>query len=127
MERLLWVCLGGAVGTGTRYLVALWANERFTPGFPWGTLLVNTLGCFLIGLVMQLSLALSSFPPTLRFALTTGFLGGLTTYSAFSWETAELMQRGARVPGLVNFLATTAAGFTAVVLGQAAARLFVRG
>lgn len=53
MERFLWVCLAGAAGTGTRYLVTLWAVQRFEPAFPYGTPIVNLAGCFLIAFVMQ--------------------------------------------------------------------------
>ncbi|MCC6336525.1 MAG: fluoride efflux transporter CrcB [Myxococcales bacterium] len=127
MERFLLVCLGGAVGTGARYLVGLWAGGRFGQSFPVGTLLVNLVGCLFIGLVMQLSLSVSSFPQTLRFALTAGVLGGFTTYSAYAWETTQLAAEGARWPALVNFTATTVGGFLMVVLGVLAAKLVVRG
>jgi CrcB protein len=126
MERFLWVCLGGAVGTGSRYLVALWAQERFGAAFPWGTFLVNVVGCFFIGLLMELGLLMTSFPLTLRVALTTGVLGGLTTYSSFTWETTRLFQEGARTSALLNFALTTVAGFTAAALGLWLARLLVK-
>jgi CrcB protein len=126
MERLLWVCLGGAVGTGARYLVSLWAGQRFGTVFPWGTFIVNVTGCFLIGLLMQVALSVASFPVNLRFALTTGFLGGLTTYSSFTWETTQLAQDGARGAALMNFALTTVAGFGAAVLGLMVARLLVK-
>ncbi|GMU63348.1 MAG: hypothetical protein AMXMBFR34_51110 [Myxococcaceae bacterium] len=127
MERFLLVCLGGAVGTGARYLVGLWAGERFGQSFPVGTLLVNLVGCFFIGLVMQLSLSVASFPQALRFALTAGVLGGFTTYSAYAWETTQLVVDGARWPALVNFAVTTAGGFLMVLLGLLAARLVGKG
>ena len=126
MERLLWICLAGALGTGTRYLLGLWAGERFGTGFPYGTLLVNVLGCFLIALVMQTALSRAAFPPTVRLALTTGFLGGLTTYSSFAFETTKLAQDGARGAALVNFAVTTGACFAAVLLGLAVARVFAK-
>lgn len=126
MERFLWVCLAGAAGTGTRYLVGLWAGERFGAVFPWGTFIVNIVGCFLIGLVMQLALSISTFPVGLRFALTTGFMGGLTTYSSFTYETTKLVQDGARGAAALNFTLTTLGGFGAAVLGLAVARLFIR-
>jgi CrcB protein len=126
MERLLWVCLGGAVGTGARYLVSLWAGERFGTVFPWGTFIVNVVGCFFIGLIMQVAVSVASFPVNLRFALTTGVLGGLTTYSSFTWETTKLVQDGARGAALVNFALTSVAGFGAALLGLLAARLFVK-
>jgi fluoride ion exporter CrcB/FEX len=60
MERLFWICLAGAAGTGTRYLIALWAAQRFGSSFPYGTLIVNVTGCFLIALIMQAAVATSS-------------------------------------------------------------------
>ncbi len=122
MQRLLWVCFAGAIGAGTRYLVSVWAARRFGDAFPVGTLLVNVAGCFLMGLVMQASISLASFPLGLRVALTSGFLGGLTTYSAFAYETTKLAQDGTRSVALVNLAVTTAACFVAVVLGLAAGR-----
>ena len=122
MQRLLWVCLAGALGAGTRYLVSVWAARRFGDAFPLGTLFVNVAGCFLMGLVMQASVSLASFPLGLRVALTSGFLGGLTTYSAFAYETTKLAQDGARGVALTNLALTTAACFVAVVLGLAAGR-----
>jgi fluoride exporter len=92
MERFFWICFAGALGTGTRYLVGLWAGARFGTSFPYGTLIVNVTGCFLIGAVMQTATSVADFPPNLRLALTTGFMGGLTTYSSFGYETAKLAQ-----------------------------------
>ena len=76
MQRLFWICVAGAVGTGTRHLVAIWAAQRFGSAFPYGTLIVNLAGCFLIALIMQGAMALS-WSPTVRAALTVGYLGGL--------------------------------------------------
>lgn len=127
MERFLWVCVAGAAGTGTRYLVAQWAGSRLGAVFPYGTLAVNVAGCFLIGLVMQLAVSLASFPVNLRFALTTGFLGGLTTYSSFTYETTKLAEEGAWGAAGLNFVVTTVGGFGAAVLGLGVARWLVRG
>lgn len=126
MERFLWICLAGALGTGTRYLVGLWASARFGTSFPYGTLIVNVTGCFLIAVVMQTALSVAAFSPNLRLALTTGFLGGLTTYSSFGYETTKLAQDGSRGAALVNFGVTTIAGFAAVLLGMAAVRAILR-
>ncbi len=87
MGRFLIVCAAGGLGCGIRYLVGLWIGAR---AFPYATLAVNLIGCFLMGLVMELVLRISSFPPNLRLALTTGFMGGLTTFSAFNYETTQL-------------------------------------
>ena len=117
LSRLLWICLAGALGTGVRYLLGVWASERFGSAFPYGTLLVNVVGCFLIGAIMQVALSFATFPPTLRLALTTGLLGGLTTYSAFAYETVALARANSHQSALINFAVTTVACFTAVVLG----------
>lgn len=123
MERFFWICLAGALGTGTRYLVGLWAAERFGTLFPYGTLLVNLVGCFAIGFLAHVALNVASFPPTLRLALTTGFIGGLTTYSSFNLETTKLATDGAM--GLaalylgVTLAGGLAAGFAGVALGRA--------
>jgi CrcB protein len=127
MERLLWVCLAGAVGTGTRYLIGLWAAEKVGSSFPYGTLIVNIAGCFLIGAVAQAALTLASFPPGLRVALITGFLGGLTTYSSFAFETTTLAGQGRFGTALLNFGVTTSICFAAVLLGGALTRALLSG
>lgn len=98
MERFLWICLAGAVGTGARYLLGGWILRLAGPAFPWGTLIINLLGSFLIGAILQVALAIESFNPTLRLTLTTGLMGGFTTYSAFNYETLNFFEEGA--PGL---------------------------
>ena len=95
MERLFWICLGGAVGTAARYGIALWAATRFGDGFPIGTLLVNLVGCFAIALVMYPPRRRPAWPATLRMAITIGVLGGFTTYSSFNYETSRLLLEGA--------------------------------
>jgi len=102
MLRFLIVCGGGAAGCGSRYLISLWAGARFGTAFPYGTLIVNLLGSFLITFVMELSLRVASFPPNLRLALTTGFMGGLTTYSSFNYETTTLAVNGSSGRAALN-------------------------
>ena len=121
MERLFWICLAGAAGTGTRYLVALWVAQRFGSTFPYGTLIVNLLGCFGIAAVMHAALALS-WSPTFRSAVTIGFIGGLTTYSSFNYETTRLLEEGALGPAALNAVLTVAGSFAAGWLGMLCAR-----
>jgi len=122
MERFFWICLGGAAGTGARYLLSGWLARTAGPGFPWGTLAVNVLGSFLLGLIMQVALATETFPPTLRLALTTGVMGGFTTYSTFNYETLQYFQQDEWLLGLTNLGVTVAACLIAGVLGLFAGR-----
>jgi fluoride exporter len=116
MERFLWICLAGAAGTASRYLIAVWAAQRFGSAFPYGTLIVNLGGCFAIAAVMEGALTLG-WSATLRSALTIGFLGGLTTYSSFNYETTRLLEEGAVTTALLNVMLTVFGGFIAGVLG----------
>jgi fluoride exporter len=121
MERFLWICLAGAAGTGTRYLIAVWAAHRLGSAFPYGTLLVNLLGCFAIGGLMHAALTLG-WPATTRAAVTIGFIGGLTTYSSFNYETMRLLEESAPATAALNLALTLLGGFMAGWLGLVTAR-----
>jgi CrcB protein len=86
-----WVAVGGAVGAAARYGVAEWMGRRWGWSFPWGTLAVNVTGSLAIGLLMTLLLSRGA-DPSHRLLLVTGFLGGYTTFSAFSFETLALLE-----------------------------------
>ena len=122
MDRFLWICFAGALGTGTRYLVGLWAGRALGTAFPYGTLIVNVTGCFLIAAIMHVTMSTELVPPTLRLILTTGFMGGLTTYSSFNYETTRFLQERAFATGMANYATTTVACFVAGLLGFEAAR-----
>ena len=124
MERFIWICLAGAAGTGARYLIALWAAQRFGSAFPFGTLIVNLVGCFAIAAVMHAAGTLS-WSPTVRSAITIGFIGGLTTYSSFNYETTRLMEEGATGAAAFNAGATILGAFAAGWLGMLCARQFI--
>jgi CrcB protein len=109
VTRFLLVCLGGAAGTGARYLLGLWAARAWPSGIPWGTLLVNTLGSFLLVLVMGAGARGALLSADARAVLATGVLGGFTTYSTFNHETLRLMMQGS--PGLAAlYLLATVSG-----------------
>jgi fluoride exporter len=124
MERLALVCFAGAAGTGARYLVGLWAEQRLGTLFPYGTLIVNVVGCFVMGAAMHAALTLS-WSVTARSAITVGFLGGLTTYSAFNYETTRLLETGAYGGAFVNVFGTVAGSLVAGVLGMWCMRLLL--
>ena len=124
MTRVLLIGLAGALGTVARYGVAMWARGALGATFPYGTLLVNVAGCFLIALVMQLSVSTSMIPETLRLTLTTGFMGGLTTYSAFDFETTTFVKERAWGTAALYVGVTLVVCFLAGLLGMAIAKRF---
>lgn len=124
MERFFWICLAGAAGTGTRYLLALWSAERFGSAFPYGTLIVNLTGCFMIAALMHAALTVG-WPPTMRAAATIGFFGGFTTYSSFNYETMRLLEEGAPWTAAFNVTVTVLGGLASGWLGLLAAREIV--
>ena len=125
MSRFLWICAGGAAGTAARYLLSGWALAVLGTAFPWGTLAVNAIGSFLIGAVMHVGLATRLLSPTARIALTTGVLGGFTTYSAFNYETLRFLEEGAFRPAFVNVAAMLLVCLIAGAAGLGLARLAV--
>ncbi|MBK7878367.1 MAG: fluoride efflux transporter CrcB [Planctomycetes bacterium] len=122
MTPLLSVCAGGALGSGARYLVSLFATRQLPTGFAWGTLIVNVVGSFLLAFLVQLALSSPSLTPNTRLFLTTGVLGGFTTYSTFNQETLTLLQQGSPGAALANVLATLVLGLAAGFAGFALAR-----
>jgi len=122
--QLLWIVVAGGLGSGSRYLIGTWAVERIGAGFPYGTILVNLLGCFAIGFAMQAA-SVSSWSPELRAAVTAGFLGGFTTYSSFNQETLSLFANGSPGAAAVNVAITLAGGLAAGWLGLLLARQMV--
>ena len=116
LERLLWIVAAGGLGSGARFLISLGAERASQGGFPLGTLIVNVVGSFLICLVMELAAA-GLVSPTQRLALTTGFLGGFTTYSAFAYETLRCLEARALRLGLANVALTLILGLGAGVIG----------
>lgn len=89
-----YVTLGGAVGTGARYLLTLFIQQRAGPGFPVATLLINVTGSILLGFLMRYALESTTAGPEVRLLLTTGFCGAYTTFSTYSYETARLVEDG---------------------------------
>lgn len=117
MNTFFWVCLGGAIGTGLRYLLGLAIPLLLGCSFPYATLLVNVGGSFLMGLVMFWGIQTQVLSPVVRLTLTTGLLGGLTTYSSFNYETLELLQQGAWRLGGLNLLLHVVLGLMSGMAG----------
>ena len=91
--RITLIAIFGAIGTLARY--GLQGVLQKSPGFPYGTLTINLLGCFFLGLVGQFTLNRMVISPEMRMAVAVGFFGGFTTFSSFGWETAKMLEEGA--------------------------------
>ena len=120
--KWLLLLLGGGFGAVLRFALALWIDERVGVHFPWGTLAVNVVGCFGIGVVATLADEHALVSPTLRLFLVTGLLGGFTTFSAFGMETWQLLEDGHALTALGNAMANVTAGLAAVIAGVAITR-----
>ena len=116
MKDLLLVFFAGGLGCCGRYLVGGWAQRLTASGFPLGTLAVNALGCFALGVVVGLSLT-GAVPPRWKLALGTGFMGGFTTYSAFGVETVRLLEDGLWLQSAANVALQLGLGLPAAALG----------
>lgn len=125
VARFLLICLGGAIGTGVRYGLSVWIARTVETTFPYGTLLVNLAGSFLLGVVMQLSLSTQIVGADTRLIIGTGMLGGFTTYSTFNYETLALMREEAWGMALGNAVATWLGCLAAGALGIGAVRALV--
>lgn len=118
-----YAAIGGAIGTAARYLLTLAIQERATGGFPIATLLINISGSLLLGFLMRFGLEGSTASPELRLMLTTGFCGGFTTFSTFSYETARLLEGGEWYRGLIYIAASVVVCLGGTFIGFALARM----
>jgi fluoride exporter len=123
VERLLLIALGGGIGSAARYVVSVVAARWLGTDFPYGTLIVNVTGAFVIGLVQQLGTETLLVSDTTRLFVTTGVMGGLTTYSTFSYETVRLMQTNAWSLAWINVAVTTVVCLGVCFLGIAVGHL----
>jgi CrcB protein len=122
MVVVLFIALFGGLGCLARYYVSGWFYDLLGRSMPYGTLAVNILGAFLIGLIMEFSLRSSLVSQELRFGLTIGFLGGFTTFSTFSYETFRLLESGQLLQALGNVFFSVAACLAFTFAGIVAAR-----
>jgi CrcB protein len=122
MTVVLYIGLFGAAGCLARYFLSGWAYDLLGTSMPYGTLVVNVAGAFLIGLVMEFGLRTTHVSPDLRIGLTYGFLGGFTTFSTFSYETFRLLESAQLPQALANVLLSVTACLAFTFFGIVAAR-----
>lgn len=125
MSKFLLVCLGSAAGGGARYLLSGWVFALLGTNFPYGTLIVNVIGSFLIGIIMHLGFTTELFTPLTRIVLTAGVLGGFTTYSSFNFETVQYLQEGEIMKGFLNILIMVFSCLIAGLVGLTLAKRFI--
>jgi len=123
MSKWLALITGGTLGTLARYLFGGYIYQIFGTSFPFGTLIVNLTGCWLIGFFVVLSEEKFLLGPTARIFLMIGFCGAYTTFSTFMLETANLMKDGENFRALINVLLSVLLGFAALRIGILSARL----
>ncbi|MDF2930452.1 fluoride efflux transporter CrcB [Anaerospora sp.] len=124
MLEVILVTIGGGIGSASRYLVSTWAAARFGADFPYGTLIVNVVGCFIIGAFMTVATERLIVSPYWRLFVTVGIVGGFTTFSSFSYETLHLLQEADALRAFYNVSLNVLVGFSATWLGIGLARLF---
>ncbi|WP_231036096.1 fluoride efflux transporter CrcB [Pectinatus sottacetonis] len=118
LTKISCVMLGCAFGGGARFYISTILAQKYGTLFPYGTMTVNILGCFLIGMISTvLNERTLGISPYISLLLTVGFLGGLTTFSSFSYDTLTLVRIGNLTGALFNVAVNTIGGFSAALLG----------
>jgi CrcB protein len=127
LQQLLFLAIAGALGTLSRYALGGLMQRITGTGFPYGTLLINILGCILIGLVMQVALTTDLIPSNVRAIITIGFIGSFTTFSTFSYETMKLLEDGALVSAMMNIASNVGLGLIGTFCGLLIGKIALGG
>jgi fluoride exporter len=119
---LLWVGIGGFLGAAVRYVVDGWVSTSVTSSFPYGTLVVNVTGSFLLGVLFAMTVDRAILPAEIRGPVLTGFVGAYTTFSTLMLESWRLAEDGAWLLATINLTASVGLGLAALVAGVALGR-----
>ena len=119
MQKILIVGLGGFIGASLRYIISKNSSTIFSGQFAYGTLIVNVLGGLLIGFILELTTFTDFISPKMKLFLTTGIMGGLTTFSTFSYETITFFLGGTYFLGTLNILLNLSLSLLGVIVGKA--------
>lgn len=123
---LIWISLGGVIGTVLRYLITIYFEQNKTSDFPLGTFIINIAGCFVIGFVSELSVNTALIRPELRLALTSGFAGAFTTFSTFVLENYKLSQDSQYFISFLYMILSVSCGAILLYLGVLLARIITK-
>lgn len=121
-QQLVLMAIAGTLGTLSRYWLSGFVQRLCGVGFPWGTLVVNVLGCLFFGFVWTLSEEWHAFTDRSRLVILTGFMGAFTTFSTFAFDTAEMLAHADWWRAVANLLLQNVVGIAAVLVGFAIAR-----
>lgn len=127
MMNYLVIAIAGALGAVARYGLSGISHKMLGSNFPYGTFIVNILGCFAIGFIMKVSLTTTLIPETWRIAITVGFIGALTTFSTFSYETIKLIEDSSYALAITNIAANVVLGIAATIAGAVISKLILGG
>ena len=122
MQNLFWISIAGALGALARYGLSALSQRLYNPGFPWGTALVNALGCLLFGVIWVLADEKLSVSPVARTVMLVGFMGAFTTFSSYIFETGEFLRSARWWLAAFNLLGQVIVGLAAMYLGITIAR-----
>ena len=124
MQRTIFIAVAGLIGTLLRYWLAGFVADRYGENFPWGTLVVNLVGCFFAGAAFYLMQETFVVSPTLRAVILIGLLGGFTTFSAYGLQTFTLLRDGQLGLAAINVTASNLLGLLMVWAGYVTFRIF---
>ncbi len=122
MQTILWISLGAVIGANLRYLLAQQISKLASTAFPYGTLVINVTGSFVLGWFLIWTSERVLADPRWRLLVAVGFCGGYTTYSSFAFESFAMLEHGEWLPFVLNIVLTNVLCLVAVVLGAALAR-----
>jgi fluoride exporter len=123
LSKILWIGVGGFLGANARFWLGVWVQSRWGTAFPWGTLVINVSGSFVLGLVLAgLAQREDAGAYAMRLLMAVGFLGAYTTFSTFEWETLALLAEGQYLRALGYATGSLAVGLVAVWIGAALGR-----
>jgi CrcB protein len=125
LQKIIYVGIGGFIGASIRYLISMQSSKLLNSSIPLGTLIVNVVGGFLIGVIMELSVSTDFISPNLKLFLTTGIMGGLTTFSTFSYETISLITDGRYLLGVSNIFLNLFLSLGGVILATSLCKIII--